>query len=229
MGRTRPVTSMSCGARLSTSQRASSSCVERVVHVLVREHLAVLQYRGLELRQMRRVDPAPLGGGEARELGPGRLRGGGVLVDPMLHRVDGGGRTIQRSLAFDDLPLGLGANIPIATGTNDESLFALQPSTGKVTRLHVPYPMGFYHRGVDGRATARVQRHQPADGQSPSHFWHHGRTGRKVGAHQHQHQDTDGKSERDCRAFQNITITAAKGPTRPHPQRVQIAVPLVTQ
>ena len=47
--------------------------------------------------------------------------------------------------------LGLGANIPIATGTNDESLFALQPSTGKVTRLHVPYPMGFYHRGVDGR------------------------------------------------------------------------------
>ena len=47
--------------------------------------------------------------------------------------------------------LGLGENIPIATGTTNESLMALIPSTGKIIRLHVPYPMGFYHRGVDGR------------------------------------------------------------------------------
>jgi hypothetical protein len=47
--------------------------------------------------------------------------------------------------------LGLGRNVPIATGSGSESLLALLPDTGKWIVMHVPYPMGFYHRGVDGR------------------------------------------------------------------------------
>jgi hypothetical protein len=45
---------------------------------------------------------------------------------------------------------GLGANTPFATGTGSESLLAL---TADRTFLdfRVPYPMGFYHRGLDGR------------------------------------------------------------------------------
>jgi hypothetical protein len=47
--------------------------------------------------------------------------------------------------------LGLGANTPIANGTNSDALFALDPATGKWTVLRVPYPLGFYQRGMDGR------------------------------------------------------------------------------
>jgi hypothetical protein len=47
--------------------------------------------------------------------------------------------------------LGLGKNVPIATGTGSESLLALLPESRQWVVLHVPYPMGFYHRGVDGR------------------------------------------------------------------------------
>ena len=47
--------------------------------------------------------------------------------------------------------LGLGRNVPIATGTGSESLLALLPESRQWVVLHVPYPMGFYHRGVDGR------------------------------------------------------------------------------
>jgi hypothetical protein len=46
---------------------------------------------------------------------------------------------------------GLGKNIPIATGTNSDSLLVLQPDTKKWTVLRVPYPLGFYSRGLDGR------------------------------------------------------------------------------
>ncbi len=47
--------------------------------------------------------------------------------------------------------LGLGKNIPVATGTNSDSLLVLQPDTGKWVVLRVPYPLGFYARGLDGR------------------------------------------------------------------------------
>jgi len=47
--------------------------------------------------------------------------------------------------------LGLGRNVPIATGTGSESLLALLPDKAEWVVLRVPYPMGFYHRGVDGR------------------------------------------------------------------------------
>ncbi len=46
---------------------------------------------------------------------------------------------------------GMGDNIPIATGTGSDSLLALDPTTGKWVVLRVPYPLGFYTRGLDGR------------------------------------------------------------------------------
>jgi hypothetical protein len=47
--------------------------------------------------------------------------------------------------------LGLGANTPIATGSNSDSLLVLDPQTRRWTTLRVPYPLGFYSRGLDGR------------------------------------------------------------------------------
>ena len=47
--------------------------------------------------------------------------------------------------------LGLGANIPIANGSGSDSLLALQPETGEWVVLRVPYPLGFFSRGLDGR------------------------------------------------------------------------------
>jgi hypothetical protein len=46
---------------------------------------------------------------------------------------------------------GMGDNIPIANGTNSDSLMVLNPKTGKWTMLRVPYPISFYQRGLDGR------------------------------------------------------------------------------
>jgi hypothetical protein len=45
--------------------------------------------------------------------------------------------------------LGLGANTPFATGNQSDSLHALV--NGQIIELRVPYPMGFYAKGVDGR------------------------------------------------------------------------------
>ncbi len=47
--------------------------------------------------------------------------------------------------------LGLGANVPIATGSGSDSLLALQPDSGEWVVLRVPYPLGFFARGLDGR------------------------------------------------------------------------------
>ena len=44
---------------------------------------------------------------------------------------------------------GLGRNVPIATGNNTDSLEALVD--GKFVTLRVPYPMGFFAKGLDGR------------------------------------------------------------------------------
>jgi len=44
---------------------------------------------------------------------------------------------------------GLGQNVPFATGNANESLLALVD--GKFVNLRVPYPMGFYAKGMDGR------------------------------------------------------------------------------
>jgi hypothetical protein len=46
--------------------------------------------------------------------------------------------------------LGLGLNVPLANGTNSDSLLALRPD-GRWAVLRVPYPLGFFSRGMDGR------------------------------------------------------------------------------
>jgi hypothetical protein len=45
--------------------------------------------------------------------------------------------------------LGLGKNTPIATGNGSDSLLALQ--NGKWVVMRVPYPLGFFAKGMDGR------------------------------------------------------------------------------
>ncbi len=45
--------------------------------------------------------------------------------------------------------LGLGKDVPIATGNNSDSLLALVD--GSFVVLRVPYPMGFFAKGMDGR------------------------------------------------------------------------------
>ena len=47
--------------------------------------------------------------------------------------------------------LGLGENIPIANGSGSDSLLALMPDTGEWMVLRIPYPLGFFSRGLDGR------------------------------------------------------------------------------
>ena len=44
---------------------------------------------------------------------------------------------------------GLGKDVPIATGNNSDSLHVLVD--GKFIQLRVPYPMGFFAKGLDGR------------------------------------------------------------------------------
>ena len=45
-------------------------------------------------------------------------------------------------------------NVPFANGTNSDSLLALQPD-GTWLVLRVPYPLGFFSRGMDGRIDDR--------------------------------------------------------------------------
>jgi hypothetical protein len=45
--------------------------------------------------------------------------------------------------------LGLGENVPIATGNLNGGFIALKD--GKMIRLTIPYPMGFFAKGLDGR------------------------------------------------------------------------------
>jgi hypothetical protein len=45
--------------------------------------------------------------------------------------------------------LGLGDNVPIATGNMSDSLVAMVD--GKFVIMRVPYPMGFHAKGLDGR------------------------------------------------------------------------------
>jgi hypothetical protein len=47
--------------------------------------------------------------------------------------------------------LGLGNDIPILPGSNSDSLLAFLPDKEEWVVVRVPYPMGFYTRGMDGR------------------------------------------------------------------------------
>ena len=46
---------------------------------------------------------------------------------------------------------GLGPNTPLVPGTNSDSVIAFQPNAQRFLQFVVPYPMGFYTRGIDGR------------------------------------------------------------------------------
>jgi hypothetical protein len=46
---------------------------------------------------------------------------------------------------------GMGRNLPIITGNGSDSLMALNAQSGQFTTLRVPYPLGFYAKGLDGR------------------------------------------------------------------------------
>jgi hypothetical protein len=46
---------------------------------------------------------------------------------------------------------GLGQDMPFATGSNSDSLLALNTQTREWINFRVPYPLGFYARGMDGR------------------------------------------------------------------------------
>ncbi len=47
--------------------------------------------------------------------------------------------------------MGFGANTPLANGSNSDSLLVLNPQTRQWVTLRVPYPLGFYSRGMDAR------------------------------------------------------------------------------
>jgi hypothetical protein len=47
--------------------------------------------------------------------------------------------------------LGLGNNVPVINGTGSDSLIAFKPDTKEWVTIRVPYPLGFYTRGMDGR------------------------------------------------------------------------------
>lgn len=47
--------------------------------------------------------------------------------------------------------LGLGKDVPMLPGTNSDSVVAFLPNEQKFVVLRVPYPLGFYSRGMDGR------------------------------------------------------------------------------
>jgi len=47
--------------------------------------------------------------------------------------------------------LGLGRDVSLTPGTNSDSVVAFLPESEKFVVLRVPYPLGFYTRGMDGR------------------------------------------------------------------------------
>ena len=75
------------------------------------------------------------------------------LPGPQLRGVDGPGSAEASYYDWVDQfdTFGLGKNVPIATGNGNDALLALLPDTGKFVVLRVPYPMGFYAKGLDGR------------------------------------------------------------------------------
>ena len=72
---------------------------------------------------------------------------------PQMTNVEGPGSADFHYYAWVDQfdTLGLGANTPIAAGTTSDALLALAPDSGEWTIMRVPYPLGFYTRGMDGR------------------------------------------------------------------------------
>ncbi|MDP6244928.1 MAG: carboxypeptidase regulatory-like domain-containing protein, partial [Myxococcota bacterium] len=72
---------------------------------------------------------------------------------PQMKNVEGPGSADFHYYAWVDQfdTLGLGANTPIAAGTTSDALLALDADSGEWIVMRVPYPLGFYTRGMDGR------------------------------------------------------------------------------
>jgi hypothetical protein len=70
---------------------------------------------------------------------------------PQFQGVDSGGAADHAYYLWVDREntLGLGRDVPIATTNGGESLLAVV--NGKFVNIHVPYPMGFFTKNVDGR------------------------------------------------------------------------------
>jgi hypothetical protein len=47
--------------------------------------------------------------------------------------------------------LGMGKNVPVATGNDTDALDVLDTASGKFIVMRVPYPMGFFAKSLDGR------------------------------------------------------------------------------
>jgi hypothetical protein len=74
------------------------------------------------------------------------------LPGPSLQRTESGSAEASYYDWVDQFDtFGLGRNVPIATGNGNDALLALLPDSGKFVVLRVPYPMGFYAKGMDGR------------------------------------------------------------------------------
>ena len=75
------------------------------------------------------------------------------IPGPQFKGVAGSGSTDWHYLVWVDEfnVLGLGHNVPIVPGTNSDSLIAYVPQQKRFVTLRVPYPLGFYARGLDGR------------------------------------------------------------------------------
>ncbi len=73
------------------------------------------------------------------------------LPGPQFQGVSASGSAESSYMAWVDQHnvLGLGKDVPIATGNDSDSLHALVD--GKFVELRVPYPMGFFAKGLDGR------------------------------------------------------------------------------
>jgi hypothetical protein len=74
-----------------------------------------------------------------------------ALPGPQFETVSDPGSSEASYYTFVDQhdTFGLGKDIPIATGNNSDSLHVLVD--GKFVELRVPYPMGFFAKGMDGR------------------------------------------------------------------------------
>jgi len=70
---------------------------------------------------------------------------------PNFKHVEGSGTADSYYLNWVDWfnTSGLGNNVPILNGTGSDALYAL--ANGKWVTMRVPYPLGFFSRGVDGR------------------------------------------------------------------------------
>ncbi|MEA2936509.1 MAG: hypothetical protein QOC56_13, partial [Alphaproteobacteria bacterium] len=74
------------------------------------------------------------------------------LPGPQLGNVaesEGSGETPYYAWVDQHDTLGFGKDVPIATGNQNDSLIALKD--GKMVNMIVPYPMGFWAKGLDGR------------------------------------------------------------------------------